>query len=70
MEPVLDDAEISIEHGGLYENDRLQRRAIWKLDNDGTVYWADSNDKFGSCSPEEFRAWAKRKVAPSTRTKT
>jgi hypothetical protein len=68
MEPVLDDAEISIEHGGLYENDRLQRRAIWKLDNDGTVYWADSNDKFGSCSLEDFRVWATRK-APPTRNK-
>ena len=70
MEPELPDAPISIELSGLYENERNQRRAIWKLDNDGNVYWADSNDRFGSCSPDEFQAWAKRKVPPSTRNKT
>jgi hypothetical protein len=54
---VLADAGISIELGGLYENERLQRRAIWKLDNDGTVCWVDSNDKYGSYPLEDFRAW-------------
>jgi len=69
MEPELPDPPVAIELSGLYENERLQRRAIWKLDNDGTVYWADSNDKYGSCSVEQFLAWAKRKVSKSARNK-